>query len=61
MRRALSMLLTMLVLQAPAHAQVEVGYVTDNLRVGLHQSSDTSDRPSSHSKAASRWKSLSDG
>ena len=45
MRRALSMLLTMLVLQTPAHAQFEVGYVTDNLRLGLHQSSDTSDRP----------------
>ena len=45
MRRALSMRLPMLVLQAPAHGQFEGGYVTDNLRLGLHQSSDTSDRP----------------
>ena len=43
MRRALSLLLTMLVLQMPARAQFEIGYVTDKLRLGLHQSSDTSD------------------
>ena len=37
-------LLIALLLQAPAHAQSEIGYVTDNLRLGLHQASDTSDR-----------------
>lgn len=29
----------------PAHAQTETMYVTDNLRLGLHRASDTSDRP----------------
>ncbi len=43
MRRAFPLLVAVL-LQAPVHAQTEVGYVTDNLRLGLHQASDTSDR-----------------
>lgn len=43
MRRAFPLLVAV-ILQAPVHAQTEVGYVTDNLRLGLHQASDTSDR-----------------
>ena len=43
MRKALP-LLAALVLQSPVLAQSEIGYVTDNLRLGLHQAADTSDR-----------------
>ena len=43
MRKAFP-LLAALFLQAAALAQTETGYVTDNLRLGLHQASDTSDR-----------------
>lgn len=43
MRKALP-LLAALILQSPVLAQTEIGYVTDNLRLGLHQASDTSDR-----------------
>ncbi len=43
MRRAFPLLVAV-ILQAPVHAQTEVGYVTDNLRLGLHQAADTSDR-----------------
>ena len=34
-----------LLLQAPVQAQAETAYVTDSLRLGIHQSPDTSDRP----------------
>lgn len=44
MRRAFP-LLAALFLQAPVMAQTETGYVTDNLRLGLHQAADTSDNP----------------
>ena len=43
MRKALP-LLAALVLQSPVLAQSEIGYVTDNLRLGLHPAADTSDR-----------------
>ena len=43
MRRAFPLLMA-LILQAPVQAQSEIGYVTDNLRLGLHQAPDTSDR-----------------
>ena len=43
MRKALP-LLAALVLQSPVLAQSEIGYVTDNLRLGLHQAADTIDR-----------------
>lgn len=43
MRRAFPLLVALL-LQAPAMAQTEIGYVTDNLRLGIHQAADTSDR-----------------
>lgn len=43
MRRAFPLLVALL-LQAPAMAQQEIGYVTDNLRLGIHQAADTSDR-----------------
>lgn len=43
MRKAFPLLLA-LIIQLPAAAQTETGYVTDNLRLGLHQASDTSDR-----------------
>jgi len=43
MRKAFP-LLVILLLQAPAMAQQEIGYVTDNLRLGIHQAADTSDR-----------------
>ena len=44
MRRAFP-LLVVLLLQAPVLAQTETAYVTDNLRLGIHQAADTSDRP----------------
>ncbi len=44
MRKAFP-LLAVLLLQAPVQAQTETAYVTDNLRLGVHQASDTSDRP----------------
>ncbi|MDG2377122.1 MAG: TIGR04211 family SH3 domain-containing protein [Woeseiaceae bacterium] len=44
MRKAFP-LLAALLLQAPVQAQTETAYVTDNLRLGVHQASDTSDRP----------------
>ena len=40
----LQILLALFMLQMPALAQTETAYVTDNLRLGLHQASDTSDR-----------------
>jgi SH3 domain protein len=43
MRRAFPLLIALIFL-SPVHAQTEIGYVTDNLRLGLHQASDTSDR-----------------
>jgi len=43
MRKALP-LLAALILLSPVQAQTEIGYVTDNLRLGLHQAADTSDR-----------------
>lgn len=43
MRKAFPVLLA-LFFQAPVQAQTEIGYVTDNLRLGLHQAADTSDR-----------------
>ncbi|MDH3439805.1 MAG: TIGR04211 family SH3 domain-containing protein [Gammaproteobacteria bacterium] len=43
MRKAFP-LLAALMLQSPVLAQTEIGYVTDNLRLGLHQAADTSDR-----------------
>lgn len=43
MRRAFPLLIA-LILSAPTQAQEEIGYVTDNLRLGLHQAADTSDR-----------------
>ena len=43
MRRAFPVILA-LVVQCPAFAQSETAYVTDNLRLGLHQASDTGDR-----------------
>lgn len=43
MRRVFPLLVA-LFLTVPAQAQSEIGYVTDNLRLGLHQAADTSDR-----------------
>ena len=43
MRRAFPVMVALLI-QCPVLAQSEIGYVTDNLRLGLHQASDTSDR-----------------
>ncbi|SVB23280.1 uncharacterized protein METZ01_LOCUS176134, partial [marine metagenome] len=40
----LQILLATFILQLPVLAQTETAYVTDNLRLGLHQASDTSDR-----------------
>ena len=44
MLKAFSLLVALL-LQAPVQAQTETAYVTDNLRLGVHQASDTSDQP----------------
>lgn len=44
MRKAFP-LLAALLLQAVVQAQTETAYVTDNLRLGVHEASDTSDRP----------------
>ncbi len=38
-------LMLVLLLQAPVQAQGDTAYVTDSLRLGIHRSPDTSDRP----------------
>lgn len=43
MRKAFPVIVVLLI-QCPVMAQTETAYVTDNLRLGLHQASDTSDR-----------------
>ena len=37
------LILAIFILQLPVLAQTQTAYVTDNLRLGLHQASDTSD------------------
>lgn len=43
MRKAFSAAAALMIL-VPYHVMAEIAYVTDNLRLGLHQASDTSDR-----------------